>query len=682
MASFLSHVTDAVAGHPYAAYMAVFLLALSESIPVIGAVVPGTALIIAISALIPGGTLDFLPVMLAATLGAIASDGLAFWLGHRYHEGILGRWPLNRYPDLIGRSEAFFQRHGAKSVLFARFIPGVRAFIPLVAGILRMPGWRFYAANIVSALVWAPTHILPGILVGASFGFVGTAAERAAVLLVAAIILLWGLARTVRYGVRRSRPGLAAARQRALAWSASRSGNWFARQLRALLDPSRPEGKAVAVAGAILAGASWLFFGILEDVASLDPLVRADVGVYHLLQGLRTPLVDDVMVAVTEFGDTAVTLPVAIVVTLLLALQRQWRMTAYWVAAVGGAVAINTAIRGAMHRARPGELAYTGWSEFSFPSGHSTTNAVMYGFLAFLVAHQLRPAWRPLVVAAWACIVLPIALSRLYLGAHWFSDVAGGLAFGMAWVAVLSIAYLHHQRPVRARGLLAVACAALVLAGGVNVHRRHASELQRYAAREVPPTILAADWWTTEWRQLPARRIDLAGEEEEPLAVQWAGPLDALESALGKEGWRRPGAWTVPNTLAWLTADGEPMGLPVRPYLQSGRVPDLTLIHPAEGSPATDRWVLRLWGSGFALRDGDTVPIWVGSVVAEHFTHPYSLFTFGRMQPDLDRPRDALAKALGADHLVGSAPPALRYRWDRKVLLAHGSSLQASGLSP
>lgn len=151
MASFLSHMTNPVAGHPYAAYAAVFLLAMSESIPVIGAVVPGTAVILGISALIPGGQLDVVPVILAATLGAIAGDGASFWLGHRYHEAILSRWPMNRHPELVKRSDAFFHRHGGKSVLFARFTPGVRAFIPLVAGMLRMPVWRFYIANVASA---------------------------------------------------------------------------------------------------------------------------------------------------------------------------------------------------------------------------------------------------------------------------------------------------------------------------------------------------------------------------------------------------------------------------------------------------------------------------------------------------------------------------------------------------
>jgi membrane protein DedA with SNARE-associated domain len=192
----VSTITDVVSAHPHLAYAAVFLLALSEAIPVVGAVVPGSALVIGISALVPSGTVALWPLLLAATAGAISGDGLSFWLGRRYHRAILGRWPLNRHPELVVRSEAFLHRHGGKSVFLARFTPGVRAFIPLLAGIARMPGRWFYAANILSALVWAPSHVLPGVLVGASFAHAaGAAAGRLAVLLIAVAVVLWAVTR-------------------------------------------------------------------------------------------------------------------------------------------------------------------------------------------------------------------------------------------------------------------------------------------------------------------------------------------------------------------------------------------------------------------------------------------------------------------------------------------------------
>ena len=152
MTSLFSSAVGFLTTHPYTAYLAVFALALSESIPIIGLVVPGTAVILALSALVPSGVLVLWPLLIAATLGAIAGDGISFWLGHRYHREILSLWPLNRRPELIERSEAFFVGHGDKSVFLARFTPGVRAFVPLLAGMLGMSVGRFYAVNVASAL--------------------------------------------------------------------------------------------------------------------------------------------------------------------------------------------------------------------------------------------------------------------------------------------------------------------------------------------------------------------------------------------------------------------------------------------------------------------------------------------------------------------------------------------------
>ena len=127
MTTFFAPIVNFVSAHPHFAYAAVFLLALSEAMPIIGTVVPGSTIILGISALTPQGILELWPLVIAAIAGAIAGDALSFWLGRRYHRGTLLRWPLNRYPQFVSRSEAFFQRYGNFSVFLARFTPAVRA---------------------------------------------------------------------------------------------------------------------------------------------------------------------------------------------------------------------------------------------------------------------------------------------------------------------------------------------------------------------------------------------------------------------------------------------------------------------------------------------------------------------------------------------------------------------------
>jgi membrane protein DedA with SNARE-associated domain len=164
VASFIDPLIAFVSANPWLAYLTLFLAALLEAVPVVGSVVPGSTIILALSALIPGGELRLEWVLLAAIAGALLGDGSAFWIGHRTQREILSAWPLSSYPRLVAQSEAFFHRWGTLAVFFARFVPPIRAFVPVTAGALGMAPLRFYAVNIPAVLLWGPAHVLPGVL--------------------------------------------------------------------------------------------------------------------------------------------------------------------------------------------------------------------------------------------------------------------------------------------------------------------------------------------------------------------------------------------------------------------------------------------------------------------------------------------------------------------------------------
>ena len=678
MTSSLSTIIGLIASHPNIAYTAVFLLALSESVPIVGLVVPGSAVIVAISALTPTGMVKLWPLLVAATAGAIVGDGLSFWIGHRYRREILKVWPLTRYPGVIAHSEAFFARHGDKSIFLARFTPGARAFIPLLAGTMRMSARRFYAANVVSALAWAPSNVLPGVIVGESLDLLGAAAKPLGILLVLLVILIWTMVMVVRLALRRGLPWLLGALEPLRAWASARDSQWRLIVLN-LLDPSRPDTAGLALLALTLVGAAWLFLGILEDVVAGDPLVRADAAIYHALQDLRTTPGDAVMVAFTELGDTSVVVTVTAIVFLWLAWKRAWRTAFYWLGAVAGASALNTAIKVALHRSRPGELFYSGWSAFSFPSGHSTVNIVLYGFLAFLISRELDSAWRLPVAFAAASLVLLIAFSRLYLGAHWFSDVIGGLAFGTAWLTALGLFYLRNRSErIGALALTMIGGMSLALAGSVNVYRHYTLDVEHYAVKGTIPSTPVADWWTSDWQNLPAERVNLAGEIEEPLTIQWAGSLDALREMLARKGWRTPAPWTRLNALAWLTTTAKPLDLPVVPQFASGELPSLTLVLQRDSLSKDTRLVLRMWAVDLELTDGGRSSVWIGSVLEERFDRPLSLFTLARTLRDVNTPRDAVSGAIQSGRIAVRSDRSGEHDWDGRVLLARESSLNGA----
>ncbi len=195
MAHLLDQLIQFVSAHPYLAYATVFLAALLEAVPVLGSFVPGSSVIIGLSAFVAAGELSFAGVLASAIGGAALGDGTAFLLGYVYQRRILGLWPLKSHPTVIARSEGFFQRHGAIAVLFARFVPPVRAFVPVTAGALGMPPLRFYAMNIPAIGLWACAHVLPGALAGTLWKQYGKPIEHIALPALAAIaaiaVVVW-----------------------------------------------------------------------------------------------------------------------------------------------------------------------------------------------------------------------------------------------------------------------------------------------------------------------------------------------------------------------------------------------------------------------------------------------------------------------------------------------------------
>lgn len=166
MTGLVAATTGFIAANPALVCLVAFLVAAAESFIVIGALVPGTPILLAIGAAGSLGHVSLAGVVVAAILGAILGDGLSYWIGYRHRRRLRRGWPFKTRPGLLIRGQAFIRRFGVPSVALARFLPGVRAVVPVVAGMFGMRPMVFYVSNIASALLWAPVHILPGTLVG------------------------------------------------------------------------------------------------------------------------------------------------------------------------------------------------------------------------------------------------------------------------------------------------------------------------------------------------------------------------------------------------------------------------------------------------------------------------------------------------------------------------------------
>lgn len=456
-------------------------------------------------------------------------------------------------------------------------------------------------------------------------------------------------------------------------WAAkSNKGHPIRNFINVLLNPEKPEFRTLLVLAGLLVFAAWGFFGILEDIITADPLVFIDSSIYHLLQGLRTPFGDNIMVALTELGDATVTITVVISVLLWLLWKHAWQATVYWVAAAGFATILTQAIKAGLGRARPFPL-YEGASLFSFPSGHATMSMVTYGFLAVLISRELSPRGRLAIFTAIILLVVLIAFSRLYLGVHWLSDVLGGVTFGLAWIAVLGIAYSRHTATkLSPRGLVTVAFLALLLSGAGHVTMQHATDIKRYAIRQDTKIITQQGWWSNAWQTLPAWRIDIEGEYEQPLTMQWAGSLASLRQNLITNGWQEPP--DKKSWLVWFDTTRSAMQLPLLPHVHDGHYDALALIYPV-ANRNDQRLALHLWNTGVVLRESNQ-PVWVGSVTLETLHRPLLWFNLLQDEKDFDWPRSVLLDTLtGVKLRLAKRINVLNLEnepitWDGQVILA------------
>src|SRR5579875_2103207 len=459
MGDLLQSLVDAVRDNEHLAYLLVCALAFSESLPVLGSIIPGTTIILGIAAFVPSGAIDLGWLLASAILGAIGGDWFSYWLGFRYRMAIKRLWPLSHYPQLLEKGQEFVERHGAKSIFIARFTPAVRAVVPLVAGILHMEPRRFYTVNVVSAVAWAVAHIVPAVIAGASLAVAGAVGGRLLGLIVVLLILLWLIVVVMRLVIRRGLPLLGRGTVRLWLW-ARHHDNWVSREILSLLDPSHHEAKGLLLLVVLLVSAAWAFAAIFGQAVAGDPLLRADQATFNFLQGLRTLWGDRTMVVLTELGDPVVTGAIAVAFTLA------------FIAAARLAIPANQAVP------LIGSPAASG-----FPFGQTAVTATVYGFLALLVGRELGMRGRGLLTMAIALLFALVTVSRLYLGVHLVSDVLAGLAFGIAWIAGLGIVYLSHRpQPVRAGGMFAFAVLAFLVGGTFHVTDRYHAEARRYVA--------------------------------------------------------------------------------------------------------------------------------------------------------------------------------------------------------
>lgn len=404
MGEWLDSLTGWLTLHPQWLGVAIFAIACIECLAIAGIVVPGTVVLFAVAVLAGNGALSLSETLLLGYAGGLLGDAISYALGRRFHQNIRGLPLLRTHPQWLETAESYFLRYGVASLLVGRYIGPLRPMLPMVAGMLNMPLGRFIAVSMLAAAGWSVAYLLPGWATGAALrlplpeGFWSQAAAVAAGL---AVVLLVSVQSSLR------------------------------EQRRASLISA---GLSLVMLIGLFIG--WPF------------LVQLDQGLLALVQEQRNHSLDNLMVLITRVGDFHTQLAAAILLCLLLLFVQQWRALLFAGGAMLGTALANGTLKAFFGRSRP-DVLLEPLSSFSFPSGHSSAAFAFFLVLGILAGRgqpaRLRLTW--LLLAALPATA--IALTRVYLGVHWPSDIIAGALLASSFCA-LSLAISQWKTPLPA----------------------------------------------------------------------------------------------------------------------------------------------------------------------------------------------------------------------------------------
>jgi membrane protein DedA with SNARE-associated domain/membrane-associated phospholipid phosphatase len=416
----------------------------------------------AIGILIGSGVIPVVSTFGFAILGAIAGDSASYFLGYYFNDKIHSMWPFRKYPNLLESGRSFFDHHGGKSVFIGRFLGPLRAVVPVVAGMMRMPNGRFLVANVTSAILWSFIYILPGVFIGlASTELDHESSKNFLKIILIGLVLAWAVIYLFMKATNIASKFLDAHTK--ILWHWSKSHPKLKKYAFMILNPDAPNSNIQLVFFLLsccclilfLATALATYLGLFNG---LDQLV---------LEGstrLHSSKLALLMTLISFLGNKFFLFYLVTVLFIYLSFVKgQLRLGLHFLSLYLTTAFTVLLIKHLAFSARPDVLAVIK-STSSFPSGHATLAVSVIGFMTLIISQPFTRAVRQSIILPMASLIGLVILSRVYLAAHWFSDILAALFLGLTILFAHLLSYDRKQtkNTLKAKDLIPITLLTIV----------------------------------------------------------------------------------------------------------------------------------------------------------------------------------------------------------------------------
>ena len=596
-ADFVQPITAWLYSHPHWALAITFLISFSESLAIIGSIVPGSVTMTAIGILAGSGVMRIDLTLVAATAGAIMGDSASYFMGYYFSDHISEVWPFKRYPQVLLFGKRYFEQHGGKSVLIGRFAGPLRAVIPVIAGMMRMNQKRFLSANIISAIGWSVLYVMPGVLIGAaSSDLSAETATRLFLIILAAIFLFWMLGFLLRWLIQAINIFLEKHFHYFWKFTARHPG------LQNIIHFITPEYETNHYPTVFLILSILFSFTALTVTAVLVHnggwLTHLNTSLHYFFTSLRSNIFD-IIFSIFIFSYSSTTLAsIAILFSFLAIRVRQQRLLRYWIVAIASPLLVCGALNNIIVTPHPSGnyLSHIG---SSFPA---TPLAIMISMISFstLLLIKNMNNWHAYVYRYFSLAISILAcFSCLYLGDYWFSDVMAAIFAG---VFCSLVTYLFYRRKVLNESINANWITLIIISWSVVIMLESFFNLQQSMLEHqivfTKKTITLSQWKNQNENTLPRYRNNRLGLPVDLINIQYIGSLSTIEKQLIALGWKpvNKSFWKV--VLEQMKDSDTALRLPILTQLYQNKKPRLIMVRKFNKY----YFIIRFWESSYSIK--------------------------------------------------------------------------------